>query len=167
MTNFIVLGTINAITYKEFFLLIKEGKVKTGTVFNKTLQFRAPSGELKDMIGIAWFTTFAVENKKPLLLTAKYDPEKYPHYDNYDAIEVGKVENIPADYDGVMGVPITFLHKYCPSQFEIVDINPHFFSLVEQGFEKPKQLSLKSYGMKDPYARILIRKRTENNIEKQ
>ena len=57
----------------------------------------------------------------------------------------------------VIGVPITFLDKYCPEQFEIIDINPHFFSLIEKGFEKPKQLSLKNVGKKDPYARILIR----------
>ena len=62
------------------------------------------------------------------------------------------------DYDGVMGVPITFLDKYCPTQFEIIDINPHFFSIVEQGLPKPKQLTLHNVGKKDPYARILIRK---------
>ena len=55
-----------------------------------------------------------------MILTAEYDPKKYPKYDNYDAIEVGKVVNIPKDYKGVMGVPITFLYKYCPEQFEIV-----------------------------------------------
>ena len=58
----------------------------------------------------------------------------------------------------VMGVPITFLDKYCPTQFEIIDINPHFFSMVEQGLPKPKQLTLHNVGKKDPYARILIRK---------
>jgi hypothetical protein len=86
-----------------------------------------------------------------------YSNEYYKKYDNYDAIEVSKTCDIPMDYDGVMGVPITFLDKYCPNQFEIVDINPHFFSIVEKGLPKPKQLSLKSYGLKDPYARILIR----------
>ena len=58
----------------------------------------------------------------------------------------------------VMGVPITFLYKYNPTQFEIIDINPHFFSIVEQGLPKPKQLTLHNVGKKDPYARILIKK---------
>ena len=86
-----------------------------------------------------------------------YGKLEYPHYDNYDAIEVPFVEAIPSDYDGVMGVPITFMDKYNPEQFEIIDINPHFFTLVSCGFEKPKQLTLKHYGGKDPYARVLIR----------
>ena len=58
----------------------------------------------------------------------------------------------------IWGVPITFLNKYCPTQFEIIDINPHFFSIVEQGLPKPKQLTLHNVGKKDPYARILIKK---------
>ena len=83
----------------------------------------------------------------------------YDHYDNYDAIEVPYTDAIPSDYAGVMGVPITFLDKYCPEQFEIIDINPHFFIQVEQGLPKPKQLTLKNARQKDPYARILIRKK--------
>ena len=68
----------------------------------------------------------------------------------------------------IWGVPITFLYKYCPTQFEIVDINPHFYTLVEQGLPKPKQLSLASYGKKDPYARLLIRrKKAEPIVEAQ
>ena len=62
-------------------------------------------------------------------------------------------------FTDVMGVPITFLDKYCPEQFEIVDLNPHFFMMVMQGFEKPKQLTLKNAGLKDPYARVLVRRR--------
>ena len=82
----------------------------------------------------------------------------YKKYDNYDAIEVPFTDAIPSDYDGVMGVPITFLDKYNPEQFEILDINPHFFSIVEQGLPKPDQLHIT--GQKDPYARILIKHRT-------
>ena len=58
----------------------------------------------------------------------------------------------------IWGVPITFLNNYCPTQFKIIDINPHFFSIVEQGLPKPKQLTLHNVGKKDPYARILIKK---------
>ena len=62
-----------------------------------------------------------------------------------------------------MGVPITFLEKYNPDQFEIIDINPHFFATIEKGLPKPKQLSLRSVGRKDPYARILIKRRKYEN----
>lgn len=81
----------------------------------------------------------------------------YKKYDNYDAIEVPFFDAIPSDYKGIMGVPISFMDKYNPDQFEIIDINPHFFTIVEQGLPKPKQLTLHSVGQKDPYARILIR----------
>ena len=93
-----------------------------------------------------------------MVLVQKYNPLNYPKYDNYDAIEVSKVKDIPKDYDGVMGVPITFLNKFNPEQFEILDLNPHFFSVVEKGLPKPKQLKF-SDGRKDPYARILIKKK--------
>ena len=99
-------------------------------------------------------------NKKLRRKLEKEGCAEYPHYDNYDAIEIPFSECVPSDYDGVMGVPITFMDKYCPEQFEIVDINPHFYSIVAAGLVKPKQLSLKNAGWKkDPYARILIRNR--------
>ena len=81
--------------------------------------------------GVVWFTN--LEHKKrneELILYKRYTPEDYPTYDNYDAIEVSKTVEIPMDYSGVMGVPITFLDKYNPDQFEIIDINPHFFSYI-------------------------------------
>lgn len=83
----------------------------------------------------------------------------YQKYDNYDAIEVPYTDAIPSDYNWIMWVPISFISKYCPEQFEILDINPHFFSMIEQWLEKPKQLTLKKSGKKDPYARLLIRKK--------
>lgn len=95
------------------------------------------------------------------MLYQKYTPEKYPKYDNYDAINVDKVVDIPMDYYGVIGVPISFLSLYSPEQFEIIDINPHFFSLTDQGLPKIKQLTLKNANKKDPYARILIKRRKE------
>ena len=103
-----------------------------------------------------------------ITLYREYNPEDYPKYDNYDAIEVSKYTDIPKDYYGEMGVPITFLDKYNPNQFEIVDINPHFFLKVANGEPKPKQLSLSKVGRKDPYARILIKrvKQDENKTDK-
>lgn len=174
--KFIIIGNKNAISYKEIFPYIKNNELWLGcTITSGDREFLIPESYVTHspslrvdengnrylrVPGVCWFTNLSNELRNtPLDLYKKYSNE-YPKYDNYDAIEVSKTTDIPMDYDGVMGVPITFLFKYCPKQFEIVDINPHFFSLIEQGFEKPKQLSLKSYGMKDPYARILIRKRT-------
>lgn len=113
MKDFLIIGHTNAVTYKEFFPIIKDGTVKI-PVFNKRLKF--DGGDIQ----IGWYTTLSVPYKNELKLTKVYSPEYYPHYNNYDAIEVSKVVNIPMDYDGVMGVPITFLHKYNPNQFEIV-----------------------------------------------
>ena len=174
--KFIIIGNMNAMTYKEIFPYIKEDKLWWGaTIHSGDRKFYVPDNYPLEASGcgidedgrrfirvkdVRWWTNISNETRTtPIDLYKKYSNE-YPHYDNYDAIEVSKTSDIPMDYDGVMGVPITFLDKYCPAQFEILDMNPHFFTLVEQGFEKPKQLSLKSYGMKDPYARILIRKRT-------
>lgn len=99
---------------------------------------------------------FRFSKHKDLRIKGDYD-----HYDNYDAIEVPYTDAIPADYKGVMGVPISFLDKYCPEQFQIIDLNPHFFSMVEQGLPKLKQLTLRKAGLKDPYARVLIRSRAK------
>lgn len=166
--QFLIIGNQNAFTYKEIFPLIKNNKIWMGITKPKEFFIPAENGEgvvlSKKVSGIIrWFTN--IPNKKrnePMVLTATYAEglnhrEDYPKYNNYDAIEVSKCKNIPCDYDGVMGVPITFLNDYCPEQFEIIDINPHFFSLVSQGFPKPKQLSIE--GRKDPYARILIKRK--------
>ena len=132
----------------------------------------------RNLGNICWFTNLDIQKRHDGLWrrNGKFDNAKahcyyegfednYPKYDNYDAIEVSKTKDIPIDYPGVMGVPITWLDKYNPDEFEIIDINPHFFSLVAEGKEKPKQLTLKSVNKKDPYARILIRNR--NPIKKE
>ena len=172
--KFLIIGNTQAITYKEIFPYIKNNELWLGcSSFNTGMYFKVPdSYEYADtykfdrerngekvmrVSSICWYTN--IDNKKrntELDLYRKYDADTYPKYDNYDAIEVSKVTDIPIDYQGVMGVPITFLDKYCPSQFEIVDINPHFYSIIELGLPKPKQLKIS--GRKDPYARILIRR---------
>ena len=171
--KFLIIGNGNAITYKEIFPLIKENKIWLGVSLNMTkCHFIVPQSyegsnvfyengnKMAKVNNAIWFTNLDhTKRHTELDLYKKYNAEEYPKYDNYDAIEVSKVAEIPMDYDGVMGVPITFLDKYCPTQFEIVDINPHFFSMVEQGLPKPKQLTLHNVNKKDPYARILIKKR--------
>lgn len=122
--KFLIIGSKNAITYKEFFPLLKENKVWIGT--GNVQNFVQPDGTIKKFGNIGWFTNLPhAKRAEPLPLTATYYDDKnrreeYPKYDNYDAIEVGKVVDIPKDYEGVMGVPITFLDKYCPEQFEIL-----------------------------------------------
>ena len=154
--KFLVIGSKNAITYKEFFPLLKENKVWIGT--GNVQNFMQPDGTIKKFGNIGWFTNIPhAKRAEPLPLTATYYDDKnrreeYPKYDNYDAIEVSKVVNIPKDYEGVMGVPITFLDKYCPEQFEILKCtaysdNTHdgAGSMYIQGNKK--------------YARILIKRK--------
>ena len=93
-----------------------------------------------------WFTNLEVEkHKQDIVLYKKYDKESYPKYDNYDGIEVSKVQEIPMDYAGVMGVPITFIDKYNPNQFEIIKFRKR---------DAKKDLSING---KCPYFRILIK----------
>lgn len=130
--KFLLLGNNNAITYKEIFPLIMSNKMWLGYSNNKTMEFvLSDSYEKWDRIengkkigkvpAISWFTNLEHDHRnRPLDLTQRYDPRYYPKYDNYNAIECSKVMDIPRDYDGVIGVPITFLDKYCPNQFRII-----------------------------------------------
>ena len=134
--KFIIWGNNNAITYKEFFPLLKDNKVWLGYLSNKTCIFRVGENyRFDDKItskindgykygkvpAISVFTNLDIKkHHEKLVLWKTYTPEEYPKYDNYEAINVNKVADIPSDYDGVMGVPISFLGKYNPNQFEII-----------------------------------------------
>ena len=132
--KFIIIGNQNAITYKEIFKLIKENKLwlgygfRAGNAYFSTPHFKdfadsiydAETGLVK-FRNVVWFTNLEHQKRKEdLTLHKKYTPEEYPHYDNYDAINVDKTKDIPCDYDGAMGVPITFLDKFNPEQFEVI-----------------------------------------------
>lgn len=147
MKDFLLLSTINAITYKDFFPLLKEGKVRGGYNFNKVVMFETPEGEIKKQIGITWFTTLPTPNKKKLILTKRYKHDEYPHYDNYRAIEVGKVKDIPYDYECMMGVPIT-IFGYDLDNVEII------------GDKTINGKDTKING-KEKYRRVLIKKKIE------
>ena len=122
MKQFLIIGNINAVAYKQVFPLIKAGQVRLG-VCNRTRAFVTPEGKEQPFGNTYWFTTLSHGHiNPPLALTATYMPDAYPKYDNYDAINVDRVKDIPCDYDGVMGVPISFLDKWCAEQFEIVGI---------------------------------------------
>lgn len=133
--KFVIIGPINAITYKEIFPLISSNKMWLGYGFARgNAYFKIPESNKKTFANgvfdeqtgkvkfrnCTWYTNLDIPKRhEHLLLTKKYSPELYPKYDNYDAINVDKIADIPCDYDGVMGVPITFLDKYNPKQFEI------------------------------------------------
>ena len=138
--KFLIIGNMNAITYKEFFPLLKDNKVWIGvTIHSGDREFRVPdsyplqaAGYRIDnygnkyirVKGVRWFTNLKNQyNCEYIKLFKPYNPIDYPKYDNYDAINVDKTKDIPIDYDGVMGVPVTFMDKYCPEQFEIIGIS--------------------------------------------
>ena len=181
--KFLILANHNAITYKEIFPLIMQNKMWLG-ITNGDKSFKVPDyyepretrywededgKKHRSMGNMCWFTNLEHKklNEKLILYRSYYeDPSQYPKYDNYDAIEVKQVSEIPCDYDGVMGVPITFLDKYNPEQFEILNAN---------NFRKNSNVPEKKHGLikdkdgtingKATYVRILIRKRKEFNKE--
>ncbi len=175
--KFIIIGNINAVTYKEIFPLIQRDQVWLGpSIHSGDREFEIPSsypleaaGSRTDnegrryirVKGVRWFTNLDFPQRhEELTLYKKYSPEEYPHYDNYDAINVDKVADIPCNYDGVMGVPITYLDKHNPDQFEILDAND--FIIRDQAPKKPHGLIKDKDGYvkgRIVYARILIRKR--------
>jgi len=119
--KFLIIGNDNAISYKEFFEFIKENKVWAG--YGKVKEFKQPDGTIKKFGNVGWYTNLnTTKRHEKLTLYKKYSPKEYQKYDNYNAIEVSKVSDIPMDYKGVMGVPVTFLDKYNPNQFEILGI---------------------------------------------
>ncbi len=133
--KFLVISNMQTIKYKEIFPLLLNGKMWAGYSFNKTMEFIMPdSYELKGKAyidekgykhgfvpGICWLTNLDIDKRhEKMVLYKKYDPLIYKKYDNYDAIEVANVNEIPKDYTGNMGVPISFLDKFNPEQFELV-----------------------------------------------
>jgi hypothetical protein len=117
--QFLVIGSENAITYKDFFPLLMKNKVWMGV--NKPKQFALPSNEIQTFGNITWFTNLDIPKRhKPIPLKCRYHPDVYPHYDNFDAIEVSRSQKIPMDWPGIMGVPISFLNVYSPDQFVIL-----------------------------------------------
>lgn len=178
MKKFIIIGNMNAVACKEIFPYIKNNELWLGVNSNKTMEFSLPeyyekcnrieNGKKYGKVpSISWFTniTHNVRNA-PIDLYKKYSNE-YPHYDNYDAIEVSRVENIPMDYDGVMGVPISFLHKYNPEQFEIVgiaqgseDMAGDYYLGIVPTIKYDGGKARAYINGKPVYSRILIRKRT-------
>jgi len=175
--KYLIMSNGNAVTYNDIFPLIKDNKMWLGcTLFvgempffrvnndtdvSKGEYYYDDDGNLyKQVNSIAWFTNLDHNKRhKQIELYKKYNPDEYQKYDNYDAINVGKTKNIPMDYDGVMGVPITFLSKYCPEQFEIVDCRN--YTSNDHLKNKPSLLikdSASAINGKPVYARIAIKR---------
>ena len=193
--KFIIIGNVNAITYRETFKLIKENKLWLGaSIHSGDREFGVPddypltaAGSRIDengnkfirVKGVRWFTNLDYkERHEDLILYKSYTPEEYPKYENFDAINVNKTKDIPADYDGYMGVPITFLDKYNPDQFEIIglgisnsgiEIGVQPYKPEHKKYRKEVQkrgavdgdLYMMTNGVVDvPYARIIIKNKT-------
>jgi len=172
--KFIIVGSQNAISYKETFQLIRDNKMWLGVDNGGNKWFEVPDDyEIKTeshkrieegkkffkLRNIAWFTNLSHKKRQEeLIVFKKYSKKEYPTFDNYKAINVDKVSDIPANYKGAMGVPITFMDKYNPDQFEILSSND---------FRKTVNIPFKAHGLikdkdgaingKPKYVRILIR----------
>lgn len=180
--KFIIINTLNSVKYKNVFPLLMQDQMWIG--YTSPKKFLQPDGTSKQFGNVLWYTNIDIKKRhEPLILFRRYydDPGKYPKYENYDAINVCKISDIPCDYYGVMGVPITFLEQYCPDQFEILGA-----SVLRETMPVPVQLgkrfvsvyksqggtghfSENMYGFwcfdengmaKVPYSRILIRRKT-------
>lgn len=159
--KFLIIGNMNAVTCKDIFPLIKEGKMwvgvneKGGSRKGNSMGFVTPSGEIKE-VSAWWFTNmnFAKRHEK-LILWKEYAAESFPKYDNYSAIHVDHVANIPCNYNDIMGVPINFLRNYCPEQFEILGLDR--YTAPKEALVSGR-LAIKG---KVQFPRILIRRKTD------
>lgn len=154
--HFIIIGDLNWITYKEIFPLIKENKLWFG--YTKVKEFKQPDGTYKKFGNKLWFTNLDYKQRhEDLILYKHYLPNEYPKYDNYDGINVDKTADIPMDFNGAMGVPITFLDKYSPEQFKLIKFR--------KGNDN-KDLRYTIDGeTKQPYFRIIIKNKKLQKIE--
>jgi hypothetical protein len=167
--KFVIIGHQNAISYKEIFKLIKENKIWLGYGFqggaahfiNPHYEDYATAGNhIQGMIrvsGVVWFTNLEIKKRhEDLILYKKYKPEEYPKFDHYDAINVDKTKDIPIDYVGAMGVPITFLDKYSPEQFEIIE-GLNRYSILDGPTDDTRGKYLAQVNGKPVYVRIVIK----------
>ncbi|MDR3243642.1 MAG: adenine-specific methyltransferase EcoRI family protein [Elusimicrobiota bacterium] len=171
--KFLIIGNVNAISYRECFKLIKENKIWLGaSIHSGDREFGVPDdyplnaagyridSDGKKYIrvkGVRWFTNLDYKARHDnLILYKTYNAKIYPRYDYYDAIEVSKTADIPVDYAGIMGVPITFLDKYNPEQFEIVD-GIGRYSMLTGPTSKTRGTYLTKIKGKPMYARLIIK----------
>ena len=165
--KFLIIGNQNNFTYKEIFKLLKENRVWAGVDNGGTKWFRVPNNydittesrkkiengqKFFSMGNIYWFTNLDMKKRhEDIILYKKYNPKEYPKYDNYNAINIDRVSDIPMDFKGLMGVPITFINQYNPEQFDIIGIDR---VLVEEATGKVSRFRING---KEIYARVVIK----------
>ena len=169
--KFLIIGPLNALHYKEVFPLLKDNDIWLG-YNNGAKEYNKPDGTKQKMGNTGWFTNLD-HNKRheELDLVCRFSPGDYPTYENYNAIDVGRVQDIPYDFDGIMGVPDTILGQYNPDQFEIIGLGSGTLgqSIGVGGIPKEHKRLMKGHSAagdlyilikgipKVPYSRILIR----------
>lgn len=175
--KFVIIGNQNALHYKDFFPLIKENKLWLGYTFPKL--FKVPDNvegksvkvvdgvKYQQFGNIGWYTNLDIAKRhEELILYKSYIPEEYPKYDNFDAIDVSAVNEIPCDYYGIMGVPDSFLEQFNPEQFELIGVGSGSMAAsigVKKNYRGRTDLALCVDGVnKCPFSRILIRRRKQN-----
>lgn len=181
--QFIIIGNVNAITYKEIFSLIKNNKIWLGqSIHSGDREFQVPNDYPLDasgyridengnrfirVKGVRWYTNMDYKERHEEFISYKiYNEDEFPKYDNYDAINIGKTKEIPIDYDGVMGVPITFMDKYNPDQFEVLGLsasaryNKEIVGIPFRGEKDARPL----LNGKNTYARIFIKRKQKMNV---
>ncbi len=195
--HFIIIGNQNAITYKDFFPYLMKNEIWLGNGFAGNVGFfaspyedTAASSQHKEGLirvsGVMWFTNLDIKKRhEQMILVKRYNSKEYPHFENFNAINVDKTSNIPCDFDGIMGVPITFMDKYSPDQFEIIglgianlglDVGVQPYKPEHKRYRKEVQKRGAVDGdlyMLDengnpvvPYARVLIRNKHPEEVKK-
>lgn len=181
--KFLIIGRMSALHYSEIFPLFLQNRIWVGYGFNLSMIYKTPYENTEvanqkyvkskgydpndnyiKVPAVLWFTNLDHDKRhEPLILYKKYDPNKYPKYDNYDAIHVSEIADIPCDYDGVMGVPDTFLGQYNPEQFELIGLGSGNLAKqigITKNYRGRTDLALTINGVnKCPYSRILIKKK--------
>ena len=185
--KFLIIGNMNAIHYKEIFPLIKDNKIWTGykpfgggmnmiqisegfdPTKTKSYTINERGQIIKNIMGCIWFTNLDIRKRhEDLDLVCKFSPEEYPQYDNYNAIDVSRVQDIPFDYEGIMGVPDTILGQFNPDQFEIIGLGCGDLGKqagVSKNYRGRTDLAYTKNGKsKCPYSRIIIRNKKPKTI---
>ena len=147
--KFLIIGNDNCRTYKEIFKIIKENKIWSG--YTKVKEFGQPDGTFKKFGNVGWYTNLEVAKRNEgIFLYKEYNQQEYIKYDNYDAIEVSRIKDIPKDYKGAMGVSVSFIDKYNPEQFEILGIDRYI-----KGNKTPNKRFM--INGRELFARIIIK----------
>lgn len=169
--KFLVIGNSNTMITKNIFQYIKDNQMWLG--INPVKRFLQPDNSIKEFGNICWFTNLSHKKRnEELILYKNYTPEEYPKYDNYDIIEVSKVVNIPLNFNGIMGVPITFLSKWNPNQFEIIwqasgntraNSPEQVLNDLKYSKHKEDRGGCAILNNKRVYSRLLIKHKNQNN----